>query len=178
MRNAVQQLNDPEYANFIAVGRALTILCEGLRFYTEEKAKELQDFLLKSLGGYCNCMCTVGAKPCRHTCKWSNNLERLHVNRKIKKNCVRFYQSDHTLWHDPSRGYWEIAKIFMHDLGANWHNVKDPATTDLTGNLNFLIFYKHSKVNQKLLKAVRELRNDLSRYLCRSSAQQILDYIN
>ena len=150
--------SDPEYLNFIAVGEALRILGDGLRHYTEQKAKELQEQLIKKLGGFCNCLYMPGIKRCRHTCKWSKTLEKLHANKK--KSRVPFHQSDSTLWHDPNNGYWEVAKIFMHELGAKWRDVKDPATTDLTGLLNFLIFCKHSKVQQNVLKSVRDLRND------------------
>ena len=164
MGSALQELrdfrNDPEYLNFIAVGEGLKILSGGLRHHTEQKAKELQKLLLKKLGGFCNCHCTPGVKPCRHTCKWGKALEKLHRNKK--KSRILFYQSDSTLWHDSNNGYWEIAKVFMHDLGVNWSDVKDPATTDLTGLLNFLIFCKHTKVEQKLLMSVRDLRNDLA----------------
>jgi hypothetical protein len=150
--------NDPEYLNFIAVGEALRILGDGLRHYTEQKAKELQEQLIKKLGGFCNCPCTPGVKPCRHTCKWGKELEKLHENKK--KSRIPFHQSDSTLWHDPNNGYWEVAKVFMSDLGAKWCDVKDPATTDLTGLLNFLIFCKHSNVQQNFLKSVRDFRNE------------------
>lgn len=159
---SVQELkklrSDPEYLNYIAVGELMKILAEGLRHYAEQKARELQDYILRNYGGYCNCTVTPGTKPCRHSCKLSKALEKLHVNKK--KIRIPFHQSDSTLWHDRTNGYWEVAKVFMHDLGAKWCDVKDPATTDLTGLLNFLIFYKHSKVNQTLLKLVRNFRNE------------------
>ena len=162
MGSIVQEVNslrsDPEYLNFIAVGEALRILGNCLRHYTEQKAKELQESLFKKLGGYCNCLVTPGTAPCRHSCKWGKALEKLHDN--PKKSRIPFYQSDSSLWHDLTNGYWEVAKVFMHDLGAKWCDVKDPATTDLTGLLNFLIFCKHSKVQKNLLKSVRKLRND------------------
>lgn len=150
--------SDPEYLNFIAVGEALRILGKGLRHYTEQKAKELQESLFKKLGGYCNCSVTPGTVPCRHSCKWGRELEKLHDNKK--KSRIPFYQSDSSLWHHLTNGYWEVAKVFMHDLGAKWCDVKDPATTDLTGLLNFLIFCKHSKVQKNLLMSVRKLRNE------------------
>jgi hypothetical protein len=157
LQEVIDLRNDPEYLNFIAVGEALRILCNGLRHHTEQKAKELQQLLLKKFGGFCNCVCTPGVKPCRHTCKWSKELEKLHQNNKKRR--IPFHQSDSTMWHDPN-GYWEVAKVFMNELGVNWRDVKDPATTDLTGLLNFLIFCKHTKVDQKLLMSVRDLRND------------------
>jgi hypothetical protein len=167
--------NDPEYLNFIAAGEALRILSEGLRHYTEQKAKELQEMLLKKLGGYCNCLCTPGVKPCRHSCKWGKALEKLHENKKkVKKSCVPFHQSDSTLWHDPNLGYWEVAKVFMSNLGSKWCDVKDPSTTDLTGLLSFLIFCKHPNVNdKKLLMSVRDLRNECAHTKnCKFSASE------
>ena len=150
---------DPDYQNFIAVRDALRTLGNGLRHYCKQKAQELQALLLRNAAGICNCLVTPGIKSCRHACKWGKELEQMHVNRK--KKFVRFYQSDSTVWHDPN-GYWELAKVFMHDLGGKWNDVKSPEDTDLTGLLNFLIFYKYSKVQQNLLMSVRELRNDLA----------------
>ena len=151
--------NDPDYQNYIAVGEALRILSSGLRHCTTLKVKELQDYLVNKLSGNCNCLVTPGTKPCRHTCKWGRALEKTHANKK--KRFVRFYQSDSSVWHDPN-GYWELAKVFMHDLGGKWNDVKSPEDSDLTGLLNFLIYYKQSKVQQNLLISVRELRNDLA----------------
>ena len=158
----IEKRNDPDWLNYIAVSEALRILGNGLRHYTEQKAREIHKLLFKTLGGKCtcNCPCTPGARPCRHlpTCTWAKEMEKYHAN--PNKSRIPFYQSDHTLWHDQADGYWEIAKVFMSDLGTKWSDVKDPATTDLTGLLNFLIFYKHSKVQQNLLMSVRKLRND------------------
>ena len=165
---------DPEYHNYIAVGEAMKILGDGLRHYAEQKAKELQDSILKKYGGCCNCTVTPGKKPCRHSCKLGRALTKLHDNKK--KSRVAFYQSDSSLWHDRNNGYWEVAKVFMHDLGAKWCDVKDPTTTDLTGLLNFLIFCKHIKVQKNLLMSVRKLRNDWAHTLnCRFSASQKQD---
>lgn len=162
MAPSIQELrelrNDPEFVNYIASGEAQIVLCKGLRQYCEQVAKDLQEQLKKQHGAsVCTCLCQPGIKPCRHSCKWGKALMKLHKNKK--KSRVPFYQSDHTMWHDMSSGYWELAKVFMSDLGVKWRDVTDPATTDLTGLLNFLIFYKPCKVQPGLLTAVRDVRN-------------------
>ncbi|XP_028413000.1 uncharacterized protein LOC114535871 [Dendronephthya gigantea] len=161
MQNLRNFREDPGYQYFIAVRDALRTLGNGLRHFCKQKAQELQATLLRNAAGICNCAVIPGAvvKPCRHTCKWARELEKMHANKK--KKFVRFYQSDSTVWHDPN-GYWELAKVFMNDLGGKWNDVKSPEDTDLTGLLNFLIFYKQSKVQQPLLISVRDLRNVLA----------------
>lgn len=168
MASSVQDLlnkrNDPAFLNWLAVGEALMILSDGLRKYADKKMKELQSLLItKFVGVTCNCLCVPGKKPNKHGkpktgCMWATELGNLHRN--VNKHRIPWYQSDSNKWHDPADGPWEIAKVFMSDLGSKWSNVKDPASTDPTGLLNLLIFCKHIKVQQHLLEAVRHCRNE------------------
>lgn len=163
-QDLLNKRNDPEFLNWLAVGEALMILSDGLRQYADKKMKELQSLLItKFVGVTCNCLCVPGKKPNIHGkpktgCMWATELGNLHRN--VNKHRIPWYQSDSNKWHDPADGYWEIAKVFMSDLGSKWSNVKDPASTDTTGLLNLLIFCKHIKVQQHLLEAVRHCRNE------------------
>lgn len=166
MASAVQDLlkkrNNPEHLNWIAVGDAISILSDGLRQYVDQEMKKLHHSLVSSskLGGVkCTCLITPGVKPSSHDnkCDWANELRKLHSARK--KTRIPWHQSDGSKWHDIVLGYWEIAKIFMSDLGCNWSDVKDPSSTDPTGLFNLLIFCKHFKIDRSLLKAIRYWRN-------------------
>ena len=50
----------------------------------------------------------------------------------------------------------------MSDLGNDRNKVKDPNSTDCTGLLNLLFSCTHFKVQQTLVKSVRDLRNKLA----------------
>ena len=161
----LKKRNNPEYLNFHAVSDALTILRKGLEQYAEKKIKGFHSSIISKLSGVkCNCSCIVGRKPSLHAstkmCAWATELKKSH--RIKKKSRIPWHQSDSTKWHDPTNGYWEVAKIFMSDLGENWNNVKDPNSTDITGILNLFIFCKYFKIQLPLLKSVRRWRNKLA----------------
>ena len=161
----LKKRNNPEYLNFHAVSDALTILRKGLEQYAEKKIKGFHSSIISKLSGVkCNCSCIVGWKPSLHantkTCAWATELKKFH--RIKKKSRIPWHQSDSTKWHDPTNGYWEVAKIFMSDFGENWSDVKDPSSTDITGILNLFIFCTHFKIQQPLLKLVRGWRNKLA----------------
>ena len=116
--------NNPEYHNWLAVGEALIILCRALRPYAEKKVKEFQNVMTTKLGSAkCSCPFAYGKRPNPHEKNsryvWAAELANHH--RKLKKYHIPWYQ-----WDDPNDGYWEIAKHFMHDLGNDGFNVKDP----------------------------------------------------
>ena len=157
--------NNPQFKNFYAVRDALKYLCEGLRPFAEREMKQLHSSLMsKTSGAVCNCLLLPG-KSNPHTyvktsCIWAKKLGKLHCMKK--KSRIPWHQSDSTKWHDPAVGYWEIAKIFMSDLGNDRNKVKDPSSTDCTGLLNLLFSCTHFKVQQTLVKSVRDLRNKLA----------------
>ena len=70
-----------------------------------------------------------------------------------------WHQSLSSQWHDPVNGYWEIAKLFMCDLGKNWTTVKDAKCTDVGPLLNLLRFCKYFKIQHSSLDAVKDWRN-------------------
>ena len=158
--------NDPEYCNWVVAGDALLFLSDGLRKYAEKKMKELHDIITKKVakvtkvagGVKCNCK-IVSGKPARHatTCVWAKELKTKHVFKN--KTHIPWHQSDSSKWHDPAVGYWEIAKLFMSDLGSDAAKVTDPCSTDIGPLLNLLRFCTHFNVQNTLLKAVTDRRN-------------------
>ena len=161
-QNLLEIRNDPEYRNWYAIGNAFLLLAGGLRKYAEIKMKEFHALITTNTGGgKCNCMCSLGMKSNPHaratTCVWAQELKKFHVFKN--KADIPWHQSDSNKWHDPVAGYWEIAKLFMSDLGSNPAKVTDPNTTDVGPLLNLFKFCKHLKVQKPLLKAVTERRN-------------------
>ena len=64
----------------------------------------------------------------------------------------------HHPWTDPMQGPWEIAKIFLPDLGG--HAITNAEDIDLTGILNLMYWCDHFRpIPQPLIKDLRDLRN-------------------
>ena len=142
-----------EYQNWLSVGDALLLMSDGLRPYIEDEMKIFHQRLLANLASTPPCVCL---NPTKHktTCTWSNYLIGCHRARKPK-----WHQSDPTKWSDINCGHWEIAKLFMADLGASKAAVVDASTTDCTGLINLIYWCDHFQVQTDLIKAVREARN-------------------
>ncbi|CAB4010755.1 ankyrin repeat domain-containing 50-like [Paramuricea clavata] len=162
---------DPGYHNWLAVGEGLGRLRDSLGKYAENKMKELHALITTNVGGpgvKCHCTCTYGKKPKPHgpahphgrlgtPCIWAQELKNHHVF--SQKKDMPWHQSVGTHWDDPVHGYWEIAKLFMSDLGQNWITTKDPGSTDCLSLLNLLIFCNHFKIQKNTLNAVKCWRN-------------------
>jgi hypothetical protein len=167
MSSGVQDLlkirNDPKYRNWHAVGDGLMFLSDGLRKYAENKMKEFHALITKKVGSAakCNCKIIPGTKPNPHgratVCVWAQELKKNHIFKN--KTHIPWDQSDSSKWHDSVVGYWEIAKLFMSDLGLDPTKVTDPNSTDIGPLLNLFRFCKHFNVQKPLLKAVTERRN-------------------
>ena len=142
-----------EYHNWLSVGDALLLMSDGLRPYIEDEMKIFHQRLLANLASAPPCVCL---NPTKHkiTCTWSNYLIGYHRARKPK-----WHQSDPTKWSDINCGHWEIAKLFMADLGASKAAVVDASTTDCTGLLNLIYWCDHFQVQTDLINDVREARN-------------------
>lgn len=68
-------------------------------------------------------------------------------------------QSDPTKWMDPNLGPWEIAKLFLPDVGG--HGVITSADDmDVTAILNLMYWYDQFAIFRSLIKEVRETRNE------------------
>ena len=142
-----------EYQNWLSVGHALSLMLDGLRPYIEKEMMIFHHRLLTNLSSAPPCVCPNSTNH-KRTCAWSKYLIGCHRARKPK-----WHQSDPKKWSDINCGYWEIAKLFMADLGASKAAVVDANTTDCTGLINLISWCDHFQVNIHLISAVRETRN-------------------
>ena len=140
-----------EYQNWLAVGHALSLMCDGLRPFIEREMKAFHQVLLANLASTPPCTCR---KPLNHSCAWAKQLLMYHRGGK-----PRWHQSDSYKWTDPNLGYWEVAKLFMSDLGKSAVNVIDASSTDCTGLTNLLFWCSHFPVQHHLVEEVRKTRN-------------------
>ncbi|KAJ7370908.1 hypothetical protein OS493_028982 [Desmophyllum pertusum] len=143
-----------EYQNWLAVGHALSLMCDGVRPYIEREMKVFHQALLANLATVPPCTCP---RPPKHGCAWAAQLTRCHIGGK--PNSPKWHQSDSSKWTDPNQGYWEVAKLFMSDLGPSKATVVDASTTDCTGLTNLMFWCCHFRVQVHLVKAVQETRN-------------------
>jgi hypothetical protein len=156
--------NDPDHLNWHAVGSALLFLSDGLRKYAEKEMKDVHAVVANKVGAAikCNCTSPPGAKPNPHgratACTWAQELKQKHVFKN--KTHIPWDQSDSSKWHDPIVGYWEIAKLYMSDLGSDPAKVTDPDSTDISPLLNLFRFCKHFNIQTSSLKAVTDIRNE------------------
>ena len=143
-----------EYQNWLAVGHALSLMLDGLRPYIEREMKTFHQALLLNLGTVPPCTCST---PTKHTCAWAAQFVRCH--RGGKPSSPKWHQSDSSAWTDPHLGVWEVAKLFMSDLGTGKTTVVDANTTDCTGLINLMFWCVHFPVQRHVIEAVRETRN-------------------
>jgi len=74
-------------------------------------------------------------------------------------NRPNWKQSDPTKWLDPHLGPWELAKLFLPDLGGH-AVIKSADDMDITGILNLMYWCNHFTIPQPLIKDVRDTRNN------------------
>ena len=97
--------------------------------------------------------CTCPTSIPKHSCAWAAQLAMYHIG------SPKWHQSDSRIWTDPNQGYWEVAKLFMSDLGASKSTVLDVSSTDCTGLISLLFWCNYFRIQVFLVKAVRETRN-------------------
>ncbi len=149
----------PEYSNWLALGHALTtVLCQGLRPFINRETETLYKNVTARIAGPCTCVYVPRRKPNQYhdmsTCGWANILQAHH-----HRNKPNWRQSDATKWMDPILGPWEIAKLFLPDLGGH-ADIKSADDMDITGILNLMYWCNHFTIPQPLIKEVRETRNN------------------
>jgi hypothetical protein len=118
---AHSRLSDPEYRNWVIVGRAIQITRTGLETVIQNAADKYHTSLLATLPN------NVPA--------WKSHLENAHRSRDKRKMSWR--NSDNTQWLTVGAP-WEIAKVFMAPLGLRKLDVVNAKTTDISGLLNVL----------------------------------------
>ena len=143
-----------EYQNWLVVGHALSLMCDGLRPYIEREAKAFYHLVATNVGVAAPCACPFFPRHHVRTCAWAVELQLHHASGRPK-----WQQSDNTMWADPNLGHWEVAKLYMSDLGAHKADVVDANTTDTTGLVNLLYWCNHFKIQKHLVHDVRETRN-------------------
>ena len=154
----------PEYINWIAFAHGLTnVLCDGLRPFVTRETVTFYNNVSKAVAslpgaGPCTCTFVPRRKPNEYhdmtTCTWAKILEGSH-----HRNKPIWKQSDSTKWTDPIQGPWEIAKLFIPDVGGRV--IKSAMDMDLTGILNLLYWCKHFlPIPQPLIDDLREIRNN------------------
>ena len=147
-----------EYRNWLALGQALSLLCNGLRPFVEKQMRALHEKLVAYRFTPCGCVHVPRRKPNPYhdmgACAWACHLERHHCGPR-----PNWKQTDPAKWTDPQLGYWEIAKLFMPDMGPGAAAVKGPQDADVTGLLNLMTWCTQFTVQKALIGAVRGIRN-------------------
>ena len=159
---AFVQLASPEEGNWLSLGRALTsVLCQGLRPYIKREMAIFYSNVTAAITGSRAAPCTCVYDPSRKKnqyhdvskCAWAILLQNAHLGNKLN-----WKQSDSSKWMDVNNGQWEIAKLFLPDIGG--HTVIESAEDmDVTAILNLMFWCNHFTAQRSLIKDVRETRN-------------------
>ena len=149
----------PEYRNWLAIGHALTtVLCQGLRPFVKQEVEALYRYVTTRVPTPCTCVHVPRRRPNEYhdmrKCIGAQVLAACH--HRIKPN---WKQSDSAKWMDPVLGPWEIAKLFLPDLGGH-ANIRSADDMDINGILNLMYWCNHFTIPQSLIKAVRDIRNE------------------
>ena len=153
------QLTSSEEGNWLSLGRALTtVLCQGLRPFIKKETEAFYNNIKAAIPtGPCTCVYDPGRKPNRyhdmHSCHWANVLQGYHIGR-----VPNWKQSDTSIWMDPNFGPWEIAKLFLPDMGGHTviQSVED---LEISAILNLMFWCNHFTIQRPLIKDVRDTRN-------------------
>ncbi len=157
---AFVQLTSSEEGNWLSLGRALTtVLCQGLRPFVKKETEAFYNIIKAATtsAGPCTCVYVPRRKPNQYhdmsTCQWANILQVYHYGNK-----PNWKQSDPTKWMDPNVGPWEIAKLFLPDIGGHTviQSVED---MEISAILNLMFWCNHFTVQRLLIKDVRDTRN-------------------
>ena len=157
---SADQHTTPEYKNWLALGHALTtVLCQGLRPFINREMIAFYTNVTTTLAasGPCTCVFVKGRRPNPYhdmsSCTWANVLQRHH-----HKGRPIWEQSDSTKWTDPIQGPWEIAKLFLPNLGG--HVIISAEDLDVSGILNLMDWCNHFRpIPQASIKDIRDIRN-------------------
>ncbi|XP_020912149.2 uncharacterized protein LOC110249911 [Exaiptasia diaphana] len=147
-----------EYRNWRAVDHAFDLMNEGIRPFITREMKAIYNTLMGLGRPPCTCRYKKSRKnnPWHdmRVCDWAKALQLYHGSNKPK-----WHQSDASNWTDPLSGSWEIAKLFMSDLGKQKAVVVDASSTDTTGLLNIFCWCKNFAPLRRFAERVRDVRN-------------------
>ena len=145
--------------NWLALDHALkTELCHGLRPFVRRETETFYSKVKPPLAHVAPCSCEFVSKrrPNQYhdmtICSWAKILQAHHQSCK-----PNWKQSDSSKWIDPILGPWEIAKLYLPDLGG--HAVASVEDMDITNLLNLMYWCTHFSVPRHLIKDVRDVRN-------------------
>ena len=147
------QLTSSEEGNWLSLGRALTtVLCQGLRPFIKKETEAFYNNIKAAIPTG-PCTCEPNQYHDMRSCHWANVLQGYHLGRG-----PNWKQSDNSKWMDPNAGPWEIAKLFLPDIGG--HTVIESVEDmEISAILNLMFWCNHFTVQQSLIKAVRDTRN-------------------
>ena len=154
------QPTTPEFRNWICFAHGLMdVFCDGLRpFVAKETVKFYKNVsVLAGAGPPCTCTFVRRRRPNEHhdmsTCAWANILQGHHHRKE-----PNWKQSDSTKWTDPIQGPWEMAKLFIPNVGGRV--ITSAEDMDVTGILNLMYWCDHFRpISQALIKDLRDVRN-------------------
>ena len=154
------QPTTPEFRNWICFAHGLMdVFCDGLRpFLAKETVKFYNNVSVAAAAGPpCTCTFVKKRKSNQYhdmsTCTWANILRGHH-----HRNEPNWKQSVSTKWTDPIQGPWEIAKLFIPDVGGRV--ITSAEDMDVTGILNLMYWCDHFRpISQALIKDLRDVRN-------------------
>ena len=136
----------------------MDVFCDGMRpFVARETVKFYNNVSVAAGAGPCTCTFVRRRRPNEHhdmsTCAWANILRGHH-----HRNEPNWKQSVSTKWSDPIQGPWEIAKLFIPDVGGRV--ITSAEDMDVTGILNLMYWCDHFRpISQALIKDLRDVRN-------------------
>ena len=155
------QHTTPEYKNWISFAHGLiNVLCNGLRPFVTREMKSFYGKVSAEVaacsGGPCTCTFVPRRRPNQYhdmrTCTWANILQGHHRSEPNWK------QSDSTKWTDPIQGPWEIAKLYIPNLGG--HVIASAEDMDVAGILNLMDWCdQFQTIPRTLIERVRHYRN-------------------
>ena len=147
----------PEYRSWVVLGHALTTeLCDGLRPFVKRQTETFYNNVKATLAPFARCSCVFVSKrrPNQYhdmaICTWAKILQAHHQSCK-----PNWKQSDSSKWINPILGPWEIAKLYLPDLGG--HAVASVEDMDISNLLNLMYWCTNFSVPQHLIKDVRDV---------------------
>lgn len=145
---------DP-HSNWLTVGEGLLITKSVLEPYVKRVVNDWHQILLTKLKKKGQCVSTSKCNPSASLCPsckaWFNELRKCHKG-DIKKIC--WNNTDCTKWAK-QQGAWEVAKVFMANLGKMKSQVIDETSTDIAGLLNILRFFPDKAFGHPVSRPVR-----------------------
>ena len=149
-------LNKKEHKNWVMVGCALNITKNGIAQLIQQKMEAWHQSIKSNppLRALPPCTCARHNPKCAICSKWETELEYLHKSPRPK---ICWDNSDRQQWRSVT-GAWEIAKVFMPNLGTRRGDITDANTTDIGGLLNLLEWcpFIDPPVNGAVLRSVRD----------------------